>query len=76
MPFITLLIINHEMIIHRQDRVDMSIMVEEYGYLAAVGLGTQYIHSLDMLFYLSRIEARNGNDQIAFLSLLPWSGQP
>jgi peptidoglycan/xylan/chitin deacetylase (PgdA/CDA1 family) len=50
--------------------------VEEYGYLAAVGLGTQYIHSLDTLFYLSRIEVRNGTDQTAFGFLLPWSGQP
>ncbi len=50
--------------------------VAEYGYLAAVGLGTQYVHSLSSLFYLSRIEVRNGTDPIAFAGLLPWSGQP
>jgi len=50
--------------------------VAEYGYLAAVGLGTQYVNSLDTLYYLSRIEVRNGTDLAAFAALLPWSGQP
>jgi len=50
--------------------------VIEYGYLAAVGLGTQYVHGLNTLFYLSRIEVRNGTDLTAFAALLPWSGQP
>ena len=47
-----------------------------YGYSAAVGLGTQYVNSLDTLYYLSRIEVRNGIDQVAFAALLPWSDQP
>lgn len=47
-----------------------------YGYLAAVGLGTQYDHNLQTLYYLSRIEVRNGTDLTAFSALLPWSGQP
>jgi len=50
--------------------------VAEYGYLAAVGLGTQYINSLSTLFYLSRIEVRNGTDLATFATLLPWSNQP
>jgi hypothetical protein len=50
--------------------------VAEYGYLAAVGLGTQYVHSLTSLYYLSRIEVQNGTDHAAFAALLPWSGQP
>ncbi|MCX6034615.1 MAG: polysaccharide deacetylase family protein [Chloroflexi bacterium] len=53
--------------------------VAEYGYLAAVGLwnpGHRYVHSLDTLYYLSRIEVVNGVDQAAFAALLPWSGQP
>jgi peptidoglycan/xylan/chitin deacetylase (PgdA/CDA1 family) len=50
--------------------------VAEYGYIAAVGLGTQYVHSLNNLYYLSRIEVRNGTDLTAFAALLPWSGQP
>lgn len=50
--------------------------VSEYGYSAAVGLGTQYINGLNTLFYLSRIEVRNGTDLAAFAALLPWSGQP
>jgi peptidoglycan/xylan/chitin deacetylase (PgdA/CDA1 family) len=50
--------------------------VSEYGYLAAVGLGTQYVHSLNTLFYLSRIEVRNGTDLTGFAALLPWSNQP
>lgn len=50
--------------------------IAEYGYLAAVGLGTQYVHSLQSLYYLSRIEVRNGTDPAVFATLLPWSGQP
>jgi peptidoglycan/xylan/chitin deacetylase (PgdA/CDA1 family) len=50
--------------------------VQEYGYKAAMGLGTQYIHNLDTLFYLNRIEVRNGIDRSAFAALLPWSNQP
>lgn len=50
--------------------------VAEYGYLAAVGLGTQYIHSMDTLYYLSRIEIRNGVNKTAFATLLPWEKQP
>ena len=53
--------------------------VAEYGYLAAVGLwnpGPQYVQSLDNLYYLSRIEVRNGTDLATFATMLPWSGQP
>ncbi len=50
--------------------------IAEYGYLAAVGLGTQYVHNLQTLYYLSRIEVRNGTDPAAFAALLPWSGRP
>jgi len=51
----------------------------EYGYKAAVGLwnpGAKYVNSLGTLFYLSRIEVRNGTDLQAFAALLPWYGQP
>ena len=50
--------------------------IAEYGYLAAVGLGTQSSHSLRTLYYLSRIEVINNVDLTAFSSLLPWSGPP
>ena len=50
--------------------------IAEYGYSAAVGLGGQYVNGLDTLFYLSRIEVRNGTDLTAFAALLPWSGHP
>jgi peptidoglycan/xylan/chitin deacetylase (PgdA/CDA1 family) len=50
--------------------------IAQYGYSAAVGLGTQYAHNLDTLYYLSRIEVRNGTDLAAFAALLPWSGRP
>ncbi len=50
--------------------------VAEYGYLAAVGLGTRFNHSLNDLYYLSRIEIRNGTDSTAFAALLPWANQP
>jgi peptidoglycan/xylan/chitin deacetylase (PgdA/CDA1 family) len=57
---------------------DLSVKTKivEYGYTAAVGLGTQYIQSLDTLYYLSRIEVQNGVDMAAFASLLPWSSRP
>ena len=48
----------------------------EYGYTAAVGLGSQYVHNLDSLYDLSRIEVQNGFDLAVFAALLPWSGQP
>jgi peptidoglycan/xylan/chitin deacetylase (PgdA/CDA1 family) len=50
--------------------------VSEYGYRAAVGLGTQFVNDRNTLYYLSRIEVRNGVDLTAFAALLPWSGQP
>jgi len=50
--------------------------VAGYGYLAAVGLGIQFVNNLGTLYYLSRIEVRNGNDTTSFAALLPWSGQP
>lgn len=50
--------------------------VAEYGYSAAVGLGTTSLHGLDSLYYLSRIEVRYGTDLAAFTTLLPWSGRP
>jgi peptidoglycan/xylan/chitin deacetylase (PgdA/CDA1 family) len=50
--------------------------IAEYGYKAAVGLGTQYVNSLDTLYYLSRIEVRNGTDLTGLADLLPWSVRP
>jgi peptidoglycan/xylan/chitin deacetylase (PgdA/CDA1 family) len=50
--------------------------ISDYGYLAAVGLGTQSEHSLDTLYYLSRIEVRNAINRSAFTALLPWVGVP
>jgi hypothetical protein len=39
-------------------------------------LGTQSEHSLDTLYYLSRIEVRNAINRSAFTALLPWVGVP
>jgi peptidoglycan/xylan/chitin deacetylase (PgdA/CDA1 family) len=50
--------------------------IVEYGYTAAVGLGTQYIQGLNTLYYMSRIEIQNGVDLAVFASLLPWSNRP
>lgn len=47
-----------------------------YGYEAAVGLGSSWDHTLDSRYYLSRIEIQNGIDQQTFASLLPWSSPP
>ncbi len=43
-----------------------------YGYRAAVGLGTSFSHDLGDLFYLNRIEVRNGYDLNRFIGFMPW----
>jgi peptidoglycan/xylan/chitin deacetylase (PgdA/CDA1 family) len=50
--------------------------VVNYGYLAAVGLGTSVTHTSSTLFYLSREEVQSGYDLATFESLLPWQGVP
>jgi peptidoglycan/xylan/chitin deacetylase (PgdA/CDA1 family) len=50
--------------------------VVNYGYLAAVGLGTSTTHTFSTLYYLSREEVQSGYDLAAFESLLPWQGVP
>lgn len=47
--------------------------VSEYGYRAAMGLGTSWEHSWGTLFYLSRIEIQASYDMAKFATLLPWS---
>ncbi len=49
--------------------------VSEYGYQAAMGLGTSWRHTWGTLFYLSRIEVQGSYDMNKFASLLPWAGQ-
>ena len=46
--------------------------VFQMGYLAAAGLGKSYLHSRKSLYYLSRIEIKNGVNLELFNSLLPW----
>ncbi|KAF0109095.1 MAG: hypothetical protein FD146_139 [Anaerolineaceae bacterium] len=48
--------------------------IDAYGYRAAVGLGTFYGHDRGTLFYLSRIEVRNGTDAAKLAAILPWAG--
>ncbi len=48
--------------------------VSESGYIAGMGLGRGFEHTLWSLFYLSRIEVQGGYDLSVFASLLPWSG--
>jgi peptidoglycan/xylan/chitin deacetylase (PgdA/CDA1 family) len=48
--------------------------VQNYGYTAAVGLGTTYEHGWSTLFYLSRIEVQYSYDMTKFASILPWQG--
>ena len=45
-----------------------------FGYDTAVGLGSSWQHSLNSLFYLSRIEIENSYNMQKFASVLPWSG--
>jgi peptidoglycan/xylan/chitin deacetylase (PgdA/CDA1 family) len=48
--------------------------IDAYGYRAAVGLGTFYGHDRGTLFYLSRIEVRNGTGPAKLAAILPWAG--
>jgi peptidoglycan/xylan/chitin deacetylase (PgdA/CDA1 family) len=50
--------------------------VAEYGYSAAVGLGTLDVHTWGSLYYLERREVRREYDLNAFGQLLPWVGKP
>jgi peptidoglycan/xylan/chitin deacetylase (PgdA/CDA1 family) len=49
--------------------------VSEYGYQAAMGLGSSWEHTLGTLFYLSRIEVQGGYSLSTFAAILPWSGK-
>jgi peptidoglycan/xylan/chitin deacetylase (PgdA/CDA1 family) len=46
----------------------------DYGYRAAMGLGTLYGHSRSSLLYMSRLEIRNGTPLAKLAGMLPWSG--
>ena len=45
------------------------------GYQAAVGLGSNFYHSLDTLYYLNRYEIQNWFSLDEFTKYLPWDGQ-
>jgi len=51
----------------------ITAMVGEYGYRAGMGLGLSADHTIDTLYYLSRIEIHWDFDLDTFSSLLPWS---
>ena len=51
----------------------ISQKVQDYGYKAAVGLGTLNTHTWGTLFYLSRQEVRRDYSMEAFSKLLPWT---
>jgi peptidoglycan/xylan/chitin deacetylase (PgdA/CDA1 family) len=46
--------------------------VSQYGYQAAVGLGSSSLQGAGNLFYLSRIEVKYGTTLDQFTALLPW----
>jgi peptidoglycan/xylan/chitin deacetylase (PgdA/CDA1 family) len=50
--------------------------VQNYGYLAAVGLGSSNEQGWSTLYYMSRIEVESSYDITKFASLLPWQGPP
>lgn len=50
--------------------------VLRYGYLGGVGLGKNWTHNSDSLFFLQRIEVNGAYDLETFASLLPWSDLP
>mgnify|MGYP002863388446 CR=1 FL=1 len=43
------------------------------GYIGGVGLGTSYIHSIHVVYYLSRLEVRGEFGMAEFSKMLPWS---
>ncbi len=43
------------------------------GYIGGVGLGTSYIHSIHVVYYLSRLEVRGEFGLAEFSKMLPWS---
>jgi peptidoglycan/xylan/chitin deacetylase (PgdA/CDA1 family) len=55
---------------------EVSQKVQDYGYTAAVGLGTLNKETWGLLYYLSRQEVRREYDMAAFGKLLPWQGAP
>ena len=52
----------------------VSRRLPDYGYRAAMGLGTFYGHSRSDLLYMSRLEIRNGTSLAKLAGMLPWSG--
>ncbi|HEX9014070.1 MAG TPA: polysaccharide deacetylase family protein [Anaerolineaceae bacterium] len=54
----------------------VSQKVQDYGYRAAVGLGTSNTHTWGTLFYLSRQEVRSDYTMEAFSKLLPYASAP
>jgi peptidoglycan/xylan/chitin deacetylase (PgdA/CDA1 family) len=49
-------------------------LTSSFGYKSAVGLGNSFTHSMNTIFYLSRIEIQNDFSMEKFISLLPWNG--
>ncbi len=49
--------------------------VSEYGYVAAVGLGKEWTHNLNDLYYLHRIEIYGDLSLLEFATRLPWIGE-
>ena len=47
--------------------------VNDYGYRAAMGLGSSWEHTLGTLLYLSRIEVQGDYNLSTFAVKLPWS---
>lgn len=46
--------------------------VVQAGYIAGMGLGVSYTHSLYDIYYLNRREIQSDFDMTKFISLLPW----
>jgi len=49
--------------------------VKSSGYLAGMGLGLNWHHTMDSLFDLSRIEVRGDVDVCSFKKFLPWTDE-
>ena len=49
-------------------------LTSSYGYTSAVGLSESTLHSMNTIFYLSRIEIQNEYSLEQFAAFMPWSG--
>jgi peptidoglycan/xylan/chitin deacetylase (PgdA/CDA1 family) len=48
-------------------------LIDDYGYIAGMGVGARWEHTLDTITFLNRTEIQSDFDINKFISLLPWT---